>query len=166
MDGPKTAIDRRKSREEELEVLLAARTQELAFAQAQIGTLFESSPLAIGTASLEGIILSANPTMARMFGYGEDELIGISISDFFQDSGQREGIVDRLRFGKIVQSQGQQLRRKDGTLFYGNVTESILEREGQAVIVGVVDDVTRQRPQTAAPRTVHHATDSPTERRR
>ena len=133
-----------ESREQELEALLAVRTQELAFAQAQIGTLFESSPLAIGTASLDGKILSGNASMARMFGYAEDELIGTKVSDFFQDLGQRKGIVARLRSGIIVQSQGQQLRRKDGSLFYGNVTESILERESQEVILGVVEDITDQ----------------------
>ncbi len=144
MDGSEAAGKRKKTREEELEALLVARTQELAFAQAQIGTLFENSPLAIGTASLDGKILSANAAMARMFGYAEDELIGIKVSDFFQDLGQRKGIVARLRSGIIVQSWGQQLRRKDGHLFYGNVTESILEREGQQVILGVVEDITDQ----------------------
>lgn len=122
--------------------MLAARTQELAFAQAQIGTLFESSPLAIGTASLEGEILTANATMARIFGYTEAEMIGTNVANFFLDQEQRKEIVEQLRSGKIVQSQGLQLRRKDGSLFFGNVTESILERENQEVILGVVDDIT------------------------
>ena len=144
MDGSEAAENRRKSREEELEALLAARTQELAFAQAQIGTLFENSPLAIGTASLNGTILSGNAAMARMFGYEEDELVGTKVRDFFPNLEQRKGIVARLRSGIIVQSWGQQLRRKDGSLFYGNVTESILERESQQVILGVVEDITDQ----------------------
>ncbi len=135
---------RRRVRERELETLIATRTRELAFAQAQIGILFESSPLAIGTASLDGKILSANSAMARMFGYTEEELIGTNETEFFQDSGQRKEIVQRLRSGKIVQTQGQKLKRKDGTLFYGNVTESILEREGQEVILGIVDDINDQ----------------------
>ena len=118
MDDPEIAIERRKSREEELEELLATRTQELTFAQAQIGALFKSSPLAIGTASLEGTMLSANVAMARMFGYAEDELIGVSVADFFLDQGQRAEIIERLRSGIIVQSKGQRLRRKDGSLFF------------------------------------------------
>jgi PAS domain S-box-containing protein len=116
----------------------------LAFAQAQIEALFKSSPLAIGTASLEGEILSANATMARMFGYSDDELIGTNVNGFFQQSGQRKQIIEKLRSEKIVQSYGQQLKRKDGSLFYANITESILERENQEVILGVVDDITDQ----------------------
>ena len=75
-------MDASKTREQKLEALLATRTRELAFAQAQIGTLFESSPLAIGTASLDGKILSANAAMARIFGYTEEELIGVNVTDF------------------------------------------------------------------------------------
>jgi PAS domain S-box-containing protein len=135
---------RRRAREQELEALVTTRTQELAFAQAQIGTLFESSPLAIGTASLDGKILSGNAAMARMFGYSEDELIGANVTDFFQQAGQRKEIIKRLRSEKIVQTQGKQLKRKDGSLFYANISESILERENQEVILGVVDDITDQ----------------------
>jgi PAS domain S-box-containing protein len=144
MDASEAAANSRSSREQELEALLATRTQQLAFAQAEIGAFFESSPLAIGTASLMGEILSANATMASMFGYSEDELIGTNIADFFLDQDQRKQIVEKLRSGEVVQSKRQQLKRKDGTLFYANITESILERENHEVILGVVDDITDQ----------------------
>jgi len=126
---------------ESLEERVEERTQELVFAQAQIETLFKSSPLAIGTAALDGEILSANATMARMFGYTEEELIGTNVTSFFLDLEQREKIMGRLQTGEIVQTQWQQLRRQDGSFFYANITENILEREGQEVILGVVDDI-------------------------
>jgi len=127
-----------------LEKQFEERSQELSFAQAQIVTLFESSPLAIGTATLDGEILSANATMARMFGYTEEELIGTNVASFSLDLEQREKTVRRLQTGEIVQTQWQQLRRQDGSFFYANVTENILEREGQEVILGVVDDISAQ----------------------
>jgi signal transduction histidine kinase len=52
--------------------------------------------------------------------------------------------LERLQAEEIVRSQRQKLRRKDGTLFYANVTVSILKREGQEVILGVVDDISAQ----------------------
>ncbi len=125
----------------ELEEQFEERTHELSFAQAQIEALFESSPLAISTATLDGKILSANATMAGMFGYTEEELIGTNLAAFFLDPEQREKIVRRLQKGEIVQTQWQQLRRQDGSFFFANVTENILEREGQEVILGVVDDI-------------------------
>jgi PAS domain S-box-containing protein len=124
-----------------LEKLFEERTNDLSFAQAQIETLFKSSPLAIGTAALDGEILSANATMARMLGYLEEELIGTNLTALYLDPEKREKIVRRLRTGEIVQNQWQQLRRQDGSFFYANVTENILEREGQEVILGVVDDI-------------------------
>jgi len=127
-----------------LEKQFEERSQELSFVQAQIVTLFESSPLAIGMATLDGEILSANATMAQMFGYGEDEFIGTNVTNFFLDLEQRAEIIGRLQAGEIVRSQRHQLRRRDGSLFYTNVTESILEREGQEVILGVVDDISTQ----------------------
>ena len=133
-----------ETREKELQALLAARTRELSFAQTQIGMIFKSSPLAIGTAAMDGEILTANAIMAQMFGYGEDELIGTNVADFFPDLEQRAEIMGRLRAGESVHVQRQRLRRRDGSLFYANVTESILEREGQEVILGVVDDISAQ----------------------
>ena len=127
-----------------LEKQFEERSQELSFAQAQIVTLFENSPLAIGTATLDGEILSANATMARMFGYTEEELIGTNVASFSLDLEQREKTVRRLQTGETVRSLRQRLRRKDGSLFYANVTESVLEREGQEVILGVVDDISIQ----------------------
>jgi PAS domain S-box-containing protein len=124
-----------------LEKKFEERTQELSFMQAQIDMLFRNSPLAIGTASLDGKILSANAAMARMFGYAEEALIGTNVAAFYSDLEQREKIMRKLQTGEIVQTQTQQLRREDGSFFYAIVTESILEREGQEVILGVVDDI-------------------------
>ena len=135
---------RRRTREQELEALVAARTQELKFAQAQIGTIFENSPLAIGTASLEGEILTANAAMSRIFGYPQDELIGVNVIDFFPDPEQRANLMKRLMTKEIIQIPMVQLRRKDGSLFYANLTESILARDDHDVLLGVVDDITTQ----------------------
>ena len=137
-------LRRRRSREKELEALVAARTQKLQFAQAEIGSLFENSPLAIGTASIEGEILSANDSMARMFGYSEDKMIGTNVTDFFPHSEQRSEIMNRLMEEKTIQVPMLQLRRKDGSLFYANLTESILTRDNQDVLLGIVDDITTQ----------------------
>lgn len=137
-------LRRRRSREKELEALVAVRTQELQFAQAEIGSLFENSPLAIGTASIEGEILSANDAMAHIFGYSKDELIGINVVEFFPDQKQRSELMNRLMVEKTIQVSMLQLRRRNGSLFYANLTESILTRDDQDVLLAVVDDVSMQ----------------------
>ena len=137
-------LRRRRSREKELEALVTESTQELAFAQAQINALFKDSPLAIGTASFEGVILTANNAMAHMFGYPIDEIIGTEIMTFFPDREQREALIERLLVEKTIRVSNVQLRRRDGSIFHANLTESILTREGKNVIIGVVDDITKQ----------------------
>ncbi len=47
----------------------------------------------------------------------------------------------RLQTGEIVQTHWQQLKRQDGSFFYANVTENILERDGQEVIPGRAGDM-------------------------
>jgi len=137
-------LRRRRSREKELEALVTESTQELAFAQAQINALFKDSPLAFGTASFEGVILTANDSMAHMFGYPIDEIIGTEIMTFFPDREQREALIERLLVEKTIRVSNVQLRRRDGSIFHANLTESILTREGKNVIIGVVDDITKQ----------------------
>jgi PAS domain S-box-containing protein len=133
-----------KEIEVNLEVEFEQRMQELSFAQAQIGAIFENSPLGIGTAALDGTILSANPAMARIFGYDEEEILQINIDDFFPDRGIRNAIMQKLVQERIVKMPRLQLQRKDGTLIHVNLTESLLTREDQDVLLGVVDDITDQ----------------------
>jgi hypothetical protein len=66
---------------------------------------------------------------------------GFPGSAFFSDPEQRERIMRRLQTGEIVQTHWQQLKRQDGSFFYANVTENILERDGQEVIPGRAGDM-------------------------
>ena len=127
-----------------LQAELDQRMQELSFAQAQIGAIFENSPFGIGTASLDGTILSANPALARIFGYEEKEVLQINVNDFFPDPAFRNAIMQDLLRQRIVKVPRLQLQRKDGTLIHVNLTESLLTRENHDVLLGVVDDITDQ----------------------
>lgn len=119
-------------------------TQEMKFAQEQLETLFEHSPLGIGTASMDGDILTANDALAHIFGYANEELTEVNVMDFFPDKKEREMIMNRLLKENTIQVPRLQLQRKDGSLFYANLTESILTRGGKDVLLGVVDDITSQ----------------------
>lgn len=129
---------------ERLESEFEQRLRELSFAQAQIGTIFENSPLGIGTASLEGNILSANAAMARIFGYSEEEILQVNVDDFFPDDAIREALMQELMQERLIKAPMLQLQRKDGSLIYTNLTESLLSRADQDVLLGVVDDITGQ----------------------
>ena len=59
-----------------LEAMVVERTHELQDARTQINTLFDSSPLGICLATLEGKILGVNRALLRISGYSEAELLG------------------------------------------------------------------------------------------
>ena len=55
-----------------LEAMVVERTRELQDARHQISTLFDSTPLGICAATVEGKILAVNRALQRMTGYSED----------------------------------------------------------------------------------------------
>ena len=135
---------RLKNREKQLDLELNKRTQELSYIQSQMNILFDNSPLGIGLASLDGKILSANPAMASLFGYSEKELQQVYVQDFFLTDEQRSEILRRLETEKTVQVNHLQLKRKDGSNFYINLTESRVTWGVEEVLLGIVQDITSE----------------------
>jgi PAS domain S-box-containing protein len=128
----------------ELEEQFEERAQELSFAQEQIDMLFRDSTLAFGTADMDGRVLTANDAMKTMLGYPKEEIFEANVMDFFADGTFRQKIMEELTRDRYIRAPMVQLRRKDGALFYANVTESVLSRKDQDVMLGIVDDITDQ----------------------
>jgi PAS domain S-box-containing protein len=98
-----------------------------------------------------GKILFANPAAASMFGYGEGELVGISIDELVPDAlrevhakHRSDDWAEPARRPARVAS-GLLGRRKDGTPAAIEVTLNAVERDGGAAVVAFVRDVTQQR---------------------
>ena len=75
--------------ERKLEAMVDERTRDLQDARTQIKTLFDNSPLGICIATPEGKILGANPAMATMTGYSEDELLQSDVRMLYLSPDQR-----------------------------------------------------------------------------
>ena len=127
-----------------LEKEFEERTLELSFAQEQIDSLFENSPLAIGTASMDGRVLSANSAMKTIFGYPDNSIFEANVVDFFPDDQSRQEIINELLEEGFIHIPMLQLKHSDGGLIYVNLTQSILSRGDQDVLLGIVDDITDQ----------------------
>jgi PAS domain S-box-containing protein len=128
----------------ELEAKFGERTQELDFAHEQLDSLFRNSTLAIGTADMDGRVLTANDSLKNILGYANDEIYEANVSDFFVDKAFRLKVIEKLNSERFARFPMVQLRRKDGTIFYANLTESIMSRKDQNVLLGIVDDITDQ----------------------
>ena len=133
-----------RRREKQLDVLLEERSQALSFIQSQMNTLFKNSPLGIGLAGLDGDILSANRAMADIFGYSEEEILGVNVLSFFPVPEERVKMEERLAEEKTILVSPLQLQRQDGSQIYVSLAESRMMWGGQDVLMGVVQDISAQ----------------------
>jgi PAS domain S-box-containing protein len=123
---------------------LEERSNALYSAEAQINSLFESSPLGIALTSNEGEFLSSNKAFQNMLRISEYELHQWRVDSFYADSDDRERLLAELQESGSVQDFGVQLRRKDGELFFASVNTSQLILQGNEVLLSIVNDVTNE----------------------
>ena len=131
-----------RRRQSHLEEMVAERTIELQDIQIQLQTLFDSAPVGIGVTTLEGNILSVNQAMLKMTGYSEFDFLHLNVIDLYNDHSQRELLIEKLRSSRYVRDFGTEFKRADGSIFLASVSASIFSREGQDVLVAVIQDVT------------------------
>ncbi len=125
-----------------LEAKVQARTRELLDARTQITTLFDSSPLGIAMATLDGNILGVNRSMQRISGYTEDELLQSDVSELYANPQERVQLLEQLSANGYLSNYGTQLRRRDGSHYYASLNLSRLAMAGQDIVLGITDDIT------------------------
>src|ERR1700757_1028917 len=113
--------------------------------------LFEQASLGIAIEDMEGTILLVNPALCSMLGYNENELCGMSCSQFAhpEDSQEDWAQFQKLRAGLIDQySLEKRYVRKDGAPLWGRLNVSLLRNDDQGfppLVFAFVEDVTENR---------------------
>ena len=108
--------------------------------------LYENTAVGIALADREGRILSANPALQRMLGYGAEALVGISLIDITEPAqrARTRRNVDGL-FDGAFQSYNVQKRyeRKDGGYLWANVCASRIPAmaEDGPMLAVIVEDI-------------------------
>jgi PAS domain S-box-containing protein len=101
-----------------------------------------------------GIVLDANESFARMFGYALDEIIGRNFFEFMTTPESREKILAHVRSGVLGRYEAVGLR-KDGSEMVVELDARPTMWRGRPVRVGTVHDVTeRKRAEEAARRLI------------
>jgi PAS domain S-box-containing protein len=104
--------------------------------EAKFRTIFENSQVGIFRTRLsDGLLLDANQRLANLFGFNSpDEMIGILYStDFYVNLGDRQQVVELLKRHGDLQNVEIQMRKRDGTAFWGlysfhlNATDGYME---------------------------------------
>ncbi len=120
------------------------RTHELQDARTQINTLFDSSPLGIYLTNPAGRILAVNRSMLHIFGYDEEELLQTNARALYKDPEQHIQKMAQIGDVSVLSDYGILLQRQDGSSFFGNLNLNRLEMDGEALMIGVVDDITEE----------------------
>jgi PAS domain S-box-containing protein len=112
--------------------------------------LFEQSSLGIAVEDLEGTLLLANPALCSMLGYREDELCGMSCSQFAnpEDSQDDWALFQQLRAGVIDKySLEKRYVRKHGGQVWGHLNVSLLRNGdgGSPLVFAFVEDITERK---------------------
>jgi PAS domain S-box-containing protein len=112
--------------------------------------LFEQASLGIAVEDLEGTLLLANPALCSMLGYREDELCGMSCSQFAnaEDSEDDWAHFQQLCAGVIDKySLEKRYVRKNGGQLWGRLNVS-LWRDGDGgapLVFAFVEDITERK---------------------
>jgi len=132
-----------------LEERVESRTSELQAAKDQLEAIFQSANVGI-VVLRERLILQCNAQLEVIFGYGAGELTGQSTRLWYSDEASYTNtgkiVNEQIRRGEIHRCE-QQLRRKDGSLFWARMTGRALDLADpdKGGMVGVVEDITAER---------------------
>jgi PAS domain S-box-containing protein len=173
-DSRRRAIDALATESVDLELRVRERTAELATANDKLRDeierrnqsernfrgLIDAAPDAILVIDNGGRVVRMNDEAERLFGYTRDALLGRDVETVIPERfraahrAKREIYIDAPTTRTIgVELAG---RRADGTEFPVEIRVSLLDAEGQRLIVGIVRDVTeRNRAQQVQQRLVH-----------
>jgi PAS domain S-box-containing protein len=110
----------------------------------------EFSPIGLGLVALDGKWLTANTALSAMLGYSKDEFLALTIQDITVEPHSAfhyQQISDLLQ-DKIKSYQlERQLIRKDGSLFWGLLSVSLVRNESgiPQYFIGQAQDITPRK---------------------
>ena len=109
---------------------------------------FVASPIGIAVEDLEGRPLFVNPALCAMLGFSEEEMRKKHCVEFSppEDSEKDWACFEQLRAGFIDRYQlDKRFFRRDGSLFWGRLSISVLSNRPSSLVVAMVEDITERR---------------------
>ncbi|MBD2465550.1 AAA family ATPase [Oscillatoria sp. FACHB-1407] len=129
-----------------LEQQVAERTAALRQSEAKFRAIFENSQVGIVRVCIsDGLILNANQRFANLFGFDSpEEMIGLeSTTSYYVNPSDRQQAVELLKQDGEVRSYEVQLRKRDGTVFWGLFSSYLNAADGY--IDGVLADISDRK---------------------
>jgi two-component system, NtrC family, sensor kinase len=102
-----------------LEETVLLRTAQIVHEQEKFKDIFENSPEGIFQISADGRVLTANPALARIYGYASPNELLEQVTDFqnqlYVDPQRRLEFARRLEMDRIVREYESEIKCKDGS---------------------------------------------------
>jgi two-component system cell cycle sensor histidine kinase/response regulator CckA len=114
----------------------------------RFSTAFRATPDAVNlTTLIDGTYLEVNEGFTDMTGYLPEEVIGRSSIDLgiWVDPEDRARLVRELKDHGIVKSLEAQFRRRDGSIFVGQMSARSIEMNGEPCLLSVTRDITQHK---------------------
>ncbi|KAF0128658.1 MAG: PAS/PAC sensor hybrid histidine kinase [Bacteroidetes bacterium] len=126
---------------------LTAAKEKAEKSERKLKSILENLQDAFFQADLKGNFTYVNSIAARMYGYSENELLGLPASKLYANSSERDKLIEVLRKeGKVFDWTGKGLR-KDGSSFWVSMNvKFIIDNQGNITgTEGIVRDITERK---------------------
>ena len=126
------------------------RLEELQQAETLFRAIFESAAIGIVLADAEGRPHECNPAFERMFGYTEDELRTMRVSDFMHpdDAEETERALQALIEGKLnrVHTEKRCIRKDGGLVWVHVIASTVVDPNGEpAFTIAMIEDISARK---------------------
>jgi PAS domain S-box-containing protein len=134
------------------EIAERQQTEEaLQRSETKFRNIFENSQVGIFRVRIcDGLILDANQRFANLYGFDSpEEMIGLArTADYYVNPSERKQFLESLKRDREVRSYEVQMRKRDGTVFWGLFSSYL--NAGDDYIEGVLADVSDCKQAEAA----------------
>ena len=136
------------ARQAEMAIKRARNLQALQISEERYRTLQANIPVGILRTSPEGMFISANPAFIKMLGYdSEEEILTTSALDTFVIPEQYQKFIKRVNAERSVVDFEVELRRKNGSTFWGSLsTTAVTDKAGKVIHYdSILKDITKRK---------------------
>ena len=126
------------------EATMAVTADALQTSDERYRSAFQSCPDGVLIARIgDGAIIDANPALLEMMGFSREEVVGrTSVDlDIWADEGDRHRLAEALQEELGCRDLEVRLRRKNGEVFWGQLSASFADIEGESSILSFIRDV-------------------------
>jgi len=123
--------------------------QEIEDSEKRYRGLYESSPNSLTVTNSKGVILNVNSASEKIFGYTKREAIGKKYTDLGIFSPEQFEIFknnyQEALAGKKIEPQDIKIKRKDGSIAWISVQNSLKKINNEILIEGIAQDITDRK---------------------